>query len=171
VQISLLEAAHYESLVDLLREVHGYYNPGSSVSRELVRSHLVDRLLSDGSPLHLVVATREPDLVVGFAAITLTYSLVDPTPDAGRQCWLKELYVRASERSQGAGGALMSWVARYAVENGCARIDWPVRANNDRGIAFYERLGATRVEDRLSYRLTGSELHALANRSGSMQEV
>ena len=162
MQISLLEAAHYESLVDLLREVHGYYNPGSSVSRELVRSHLVDRLLSDGSTLRLVV---------GFAAITLTYSLVDPTPDAGRQCWLKELYVRASERSQGAGGALMSWVARYAVENGCARIDWPVRANNDRGIAFYERLGATRVEDRLSYRLSGVELHALANRTGSTHEV
>ena len=57
----------------------------------------------------------------------------------------------------------MSWVARYAVENGCCRIDWPVKASNTRGIAFYESLGAARVLERLSYRLCEPELSRLAS--------
>ena len=70
--------------------------------------------------------------------------------------------MRSSTRSRGIGSALMAWVARYAVENGCARIDWPVKATNARGIAFYQGLGATQVVDRLSYRLSGPGLSRLA---------
>jgi GNAT superfamily N-acetyltransferase len=83
-----------------------------------------------------------------------------------RHCWLKELYVRSSARGLGAGTALMSWVARYAAEHGCSRIDWPVKASNVRGIAFYERLGAKQVADRLSYRLSEPELRDLASKCG-----
>ncbi|MBN8749319.1 MAG: hypothetical protein J0I65_17645 [Variovorax sp.] len=49
----------------------------------------------------------------------------------------------------------MAWLARHAADQGCHRIDWPVKATNLRGIAFYEGLGARRVADRLSYRLVG----------------
>jgi ribosomal protein S18 acetylase RimI-like enzyme len=57
----------------------------------------------------------------------------------------------------------MSWVTRHAAEHGCSRIDWPVKAGNTRGIAFYERLGAKPVSDRLSYRLSEPELRKLAS--------
>lgn len=56
----------------------------------------------------------------------------------------------------------MAWVANYAVENGCHRIDWPVKAANARGIAFYKALAAVQVEDRLSFRLVEPQLSALA---------
>jgi len=123
---------------------------------------LVDTLVAADSPLRLVVAADAAGTVLGFAAISLTYSLVDPTPDKRRHCWLKELYVRSSNRSLGVGRALMAWVARYAVEHGCARIDWPVQAANARGQAFYEGLGATQVVERLSYRLSEPGLSRLA---------
>lgn len=55
-----------------------------------------------------------------------------------------------------------TWVARYAMDHGCHRIDWPVKASNDRGIAFYEGLGAERVADRLSYRLSEPRIGGLA---------
>jgi len=100
--------------------------------------------------------------VLGFAAISLTFSLVEPAPDRRRQCWLKELYVRESHRGMGVGETLMTWVARYAIENACCRVDWPVRASNSRGISFYERLGAKLVDDRLSYRLGEPDLGTLA---------
>jgi hypothetical protein len=61
----------------------------------------------------------------------------------------------------------MAWVARYAVENDCCRIDWPVKASNDRGISFYEGLGAGRVLDRLSYRLSEPQLSQLAHGLGT----
>jgi ribosomal protein S18 acetylase RimI-like enzyme len=56
----------------------------------------------------------------------------------------------------------MTWVARYSVANGCCRVDWPVKSSNSRGIAFYERLGAELVSDRLSYRLSEPSLGTLA---------
>ena len=161
VQVDLVTPSQHESLVDLLCELHTYYNAHASVPRDLVRTHLVDTLLAADSPLQLVVAS-DNGTVLGFAAISLTWSLVDPNPDKRRHCWLKELYVRTSVRSRGVGHALMAWVARHAVEHGCARIDWPVQAANTRGQSFYEGLGATQVVERLSYRLSEPALSRLA---------
>jgi ribosomal protein S18 acetylase RimI-like enzyme len=163
MRVEPVSEPQHESLVELLRELHAYYNEGSSVPRELVRSYLTECLLASDSPLRLVVAVGDDGQVLGLAAISLTYSLVEPAPEQRRHCWLKELYVRSMDRSRGVGRALMLWVARHAVDHGCARIDWPVKATNLRGIAFYEGLGAERVADRLSYRLSQPSLGALAS--------
>lgn len=162
MQVGLVSPPQRESLVELLGELHSYYNEGSPVPAGLVRAHLVDNLLGPDSPLRLVVACDHADRVLGLAAISLTYSLVEPSPEQARHCQLKELYVRSSERGVGVGKALMAWVARYALANGCHRIDWPVRATNDRGIAFYKALGARQVVERLSFRLSGPALGELA---------
>lgn len=162
MHIEPVSPRHHESLIDLLCELHGYYNDGASIARESVRSHLFDNLLAAASPLQLVAACDDDDRVVGFAALSLVWSLVEPGVGKRRQCQLKELYVSASARGQGAGEALMAWVARHAAQHGCGRIDWSVKASNARGIAFYERLGARLVEDRLSYRLSGQALAGLA---------
>jgi len=165
MQVGLVSQPQYESLVELLCELHTYYNEGAHVSPDMVRSHLIGNLLGPDSPLRLVVAYEGVGRVLGLAAISLTYSLVEPTPEQRRHCQLKELYVRSSQRSRGAGKAIMSWVARYAVDNGCRRIDWPVKATNARGIAFYRGLGAQQVVERLSFRLTEPSLSELANHS------
>jgi GNAT superfamily N-acetyltransferase len=162
MHIGLASPEHHESLVDLLCEMHAYYNPGASEPRDVVRSYLVEVLLGADSPLRLVVASQLGE-VAGFAAIALTYSLVDHMPEKRRHCWLKELYVRAPERGRGVGRALMSWVARYSVDHGCSRIDWPVKEANTKGRAFYESLGARQVQDRLSYRLSEPYLGKLAS--------
>lgn len=162
MRIELATKEHHQSLAQLLCELHAYYNEGSTVSRESALSYLMDTLLAPNSPLKLVVACPVGNEVAGFAAVSLTYSLVDPSPEQCGQCWLKELYVRSGSRSGGVGRALMSWVARYAAENGCRRIDWTVNASNTQGIAFYERLDARRVMERLSYRLAESSLSLLA---------
>jgi len=162
MRVELVSEPQHESLIGLLCELHTYYNEGSAVSREVVREHLLENLLGAESPHRLIVASRDDGGVVGLAAITLVYSLVEPTADKRKHCQLKELYVRASERSQGVGRALMSWVARYAFENGCRRVDWPVKASNARGISFYESLGAERVVERLSYRLSEPNMSHLA---------
>jgi GNAT superfamily N-acetyltransferase len=163
MRVGLVSENEHGSLTDLLCELHAYYNEGAPVSRGLVREHLVENLLAPHSPQRLIVASDD-DGVIGLAAITLVYSLVEPAPDKRRHCQLKELYVRSSRRSQGAGKALMAWVARYALENGCRRIDWPVKASNAKGIAFYEGLGAEQVVERLSYRISEPQIRQLASR-------
>lgn len=171
MQVDLVSPPQYASLVDLLRELHAYYHEGASVPHETVHTHLVDHLLGPDSPLRLVVAHEDGGQVCGLAAISLTYSLVEPTPEQRRHCQLKELYVRSSARSRGVGRALMAWVARYAAEHGCRRIDWPVKAGNARGIAFYRALGAQQVVERLSFRLAEPALGMLAHHGTSADEA
>ncbi|MDR7150904.1 GNAT superfamily N-acetyltransferase [Hydrogenophaga palleronii] len=149
-------------MIDLLADIHAYYTEGAAISREVIREHLVENLLSPSSPHQLVVCSLDHGIVIGFAAITMVYSLVDFAPEKRKHCQLKELYVRSSMRSKGAGRSLMSWVARHAAENGCHRIDWPVKASNAKGIAFYKGVGAEQVVERLSFRLSEQKLRELA---------
>lgn len=159
--VELASETRHESLTDLMCELHAFYNEGAVASREAVREYLLQNLLAPASPQRLVVAVGDDGVVLGLAAIGLVYSLVEFDPENRKHCQLKELYVRSSERSHGVGKALMAWVARYAFDNGCRRIDWPVKASNARGMAFYESLGAARVVDRLSYRLCEPKLSEL----------
>ncbi|MEM1145569.1 MAG: GNAT family N-acetyltransferase [Pseudomonadota bacterium] len=159
--VGFVKPDQHESLVVLLCELFSYYNKPADVSPEVVEAHLHNRLLAEDSPLRMVVAAGCHGDVVGMAAISLTYSVVIPTPDGFKQCQLKELYVREGQRRRGAGYALMKWVAHFACDQGCCRIDWPVKSDNDKGISFYQRLGALRVPNRASYRLSGAKLRAL----------
>ncbi len=162
MRVDLVAECQQDSLVELLCELHAYYNDGAEIAPALVREHLLQNLLGPGSPHRLVVASDHDGRVTGLAAITLVYSLVEAAPDKRKHCQLKELYVRSCSRGQGIGRALMVGVARYAWEHGCRRMDWPVKASNARGIAFYEGLGAEHVVERLSYRLNEAALQQLA---------
>jgi GNAT superfamily N-acetyltransferase len=162
MRIALLSSDQHGSLIDLLCELYGYYNPQASVSRDVVRDHLLRNLLAPGSAVRLIVAEDTEGAIAGFAAVVLLHSLVDPTPANRRQCMVKELYVRAGRRGGGVGRALMAWIARYAVDQGCGRIDWHVQASNHAGIRFYAGLGAERVDGRLNYRLHRRAMDALA---------
>ena len=152
-----------EALVDLMHEMCVFYSEEAPVAREDVRSNLVDNLLAPDSPVRIVVASDERGEVVGLAAITLFHSLVDPAPRRRAQLLLKELYVRQARRGRGVGKALMAWVARHALERGCARMDWNVSASNREGLAFYRSLNALHVAGRLSFRLGGEFLARLAS--------
>jgi len=162
MQIAFADANQHESLVDLMHEMSVFYGEEAPVSRDDVRSNLVDNLLGPHATVRLVVAADESGEVVGLAAIALFHSLVDPAPARRGQLLLKELYVRQARQGQGVGKALMAWIARHAVEHGCARMDWHVSASNRPGLGFYRSLGALHVAGRLSFRLGGESLARLA---------
>lgn len=87
---------------------------------------------------HILLAEHEGE-VIGIATYFQTFSTFLARPGL----WLDDLYVRAAYRSHGVGKALMVGLARIAKEEGCGRMEWTVALSNDRGIAFYESLGAT----------------------------
>ena len=160
--VDWLTPPQHDSLVDLLCELHAHYNQPPTATRDAVRHHLQDNLLSPSCGMHLLVASDSAGMVVGLAALVLMHSLVEPGPDQRRQCLLKELFVRAHARGQGVGEALVRRAAEFALYSGCGRMDWNVKASNLRGIAFYEALGGRRVEDRLSFRWPLEALSRLA---------
>jgi ribosomal protein S18 acetylase RimI-like enzyme len=157
MQIRLFSTEDTESIVDLLHDMSVHYNGSNASSREAVRSNLVKNILGPKSGVRLVVAL-DGLRVAGLAAISLLY----PAPKERAQLFMKELYVHSSDRGRGVGERMMSWLARYAVDNQCVRFDWTVDESNTGALRFYNELGATHVKDKLYFRFAGAALDALA---------
>ena len=95
---------------------------------------------------------------VGFALFFHTYSSFLGKP----KVFLEDLFVEPEHRRKGHGRALLSAVARIAVERNCGRLEWSVLDWNEDAIMFYRSLGADAIDEWTSFRLTGEALGALA---------
>jgi len=80
---------------------------------------------------------------------------------ARRVIHLEDLFVRPAARGHGHGQALLAHLAKKAVAANAA-VDWFVLDWNAPSIAFYESIGAKKVEGWLSYRLEGEAARKLA---------
>lgn len=89
-------------------------------------------------PLAFVLLAEVDSHAIGFATYHFIYSTFLAKPGI----WLDDLYVKAEYRSQQVGQALMSRLRQIAQAKGCGRIDWTVAVSNERGIKFYEKIGA-----------------------------
>ena len=140
------------SLVPLLTALYKHDVPEApEPTRDVVGRH-VARLLEPETPHRLAIVWSEDALAVGLAAVARFVSISDPRPDRWTQMELKELFVLPDYRSAELGRALITWIEAEARAAGACRIDWHVRKDNARGIAFYERLGGVVVENRISMR-------------------
>lgn len=77
--------------------------------------------------------------------------------------WLEDLYVRPHARRKGIGRALISFVAKIAVDRKCGRFEWSVLDWNSRAIDFYRSLGAVAMEEWTTQRMTGEALLRLGS--------
>ena len=59
--------------------------------------------------------------------------------------FVKELFVDSHARGQAVGAVLMRWLADHARTQGLTRIDLTTDGTNTGAQAFYERLGAERM--------------------------
>ena len=76
--------------------------------------------------------------------------------------YLEDLYVQPAVRGCGLGKALITAVAKVAVERGCGRYEWTVLDWNQPAIDFYQRLGAEMKSDWRIMRVTGDSLRRMA---------
>lgn len=96
-------------------------------------------------PFSYVLFAEHADRAVGFALYGFRYSSFAGQPSI----WLDDLYVDEGMRSQGAGAALMNYLAQVVAKNNdCTHLAWTVDARNTRGLKFYDRLGAKLTEQR-----------------------
>jgi GNAT superfamily N-acetyltransferase len=94
----------------------------------------------------------------GFALFHGTFSTWECRPGI----WLEDLYVPARGRRAGVGRALLERLAQLTLERGCTRLEWNALDWNDPALAFYERLGATRLSEWELHRLDGEALKRVA---------
>jgi GNAT superfamily N-acetyltransferase len=93
-------------------------------------------------PFSYVLFSENLEREIGFALYGFRYSSFAGQPSI----WLDDLYVDETQRSQGAGTALMHYLAKIAAENNCTHLAWNTDARNTRGLSFYHRLGAEITE-------------------------
>jgi GNAT superfamily N-acetyltransferase len=144
------ELAEFEKLTHLLQ-----------VTPEKLRPHLfgekpaaeafVAEVRADGA------APRETT-VVGFALFFTNFSTFLAQPGL----YLEDLYIKPSHRGQGIGEALLTRLARLAVERNYGRFEWSVLDWNEHAIRFYQRMGATVMPDWRICRIAGDALQAFA---------
>jgi GNAT superfamily N-acetyltransferase len=95
---------------------------------------------------------------VGFALYFHSFSTFVGKPGI----YLEDLFVRPEARGLGAGKRLFAYLAKTALERGCARLDWAVLDWNEPSIGFYRSLGAVDQSEWTTYRLDGPALMRLA---------
>jgi GNAT superfamily N-acetyltransferase len=76
--------------------------------------------------------------------------------------WIVDVFVAPEHRRLGIGRAFFQEVAKRAVADGHARLEWNVLDWNAPALAFYRRIGAVGQDEWTDQRLTGEALHALA---------
>jgi GNAT superfamily N-acetyltransferase len=74
--------------------------------------------------------------------------------------YIEDLFVRPAFRSKGIGKMLMRECARIAIKRGCGRMEWWV-LNWNPARRFYEKMGATAMDEWVTYRLTPDKMKKL----------
>ena len=95
---------------------------------------------------------------VGFALYFHNFSTFVGKPGI----YLEDLFVRPEARGLGAGKRLFAYLAKTALERGCARLDWAVLDWNEPSIGFYRSMDAIDQSEWTTYRLDGEALARLA---------
>jgi GNAT superfamily N-acetyltransferase len=149
-------AADCAVILQFIRELAEY----ERLSHEVVADEAQLRATLFGvKPAAEVLLAERAGEPVGFALFFQSYSTFLGKPGL----YLEDLFVRPAARKQGIGGALMSALARIAVQRNYGRFEWSVLDWNEPALKFYAALGATPQSEWTVQRLTGAPLQALAS--------
>ena len=144
-----------EKILFFIRELARYERMEDQViaTTELLREWLFERKKAE------VIFALEEGEEVGFALFFHNFSTF-----LGRAgLYLEDLFVLPDKRGRGYGKALLSELARIALERDCGRLEWSCLDWNHPSIDFYtKRMHATPMDEWTVYRLTGETLIAAA---------
>lgn len=142
----ILELAEYEKLTDAVRG-----------DAEVLRRSLFEQRAAEA----LLVETGGE--VVGYAIFFTTFS----TFECRSGIWVEDVYVRPEHRRGGIGRKVMEHLAALAIERGHVRLEWCALDWNEPALRFYDRLGATRLEEWRMIRLDREGMRKLGEAAGS----
>ena len=144
------------TLVDALADYEKLDRPTPEARRRLLADAFGER-----QRISVFLAERE-GRAVAYAIVLETYSSFLALPTL----YLEDLFVLPDERRGGIGRAMIRHLAGEAVRRGCGRMEWVVLDWNQLAIDFYDKLGARRLTEWYTYRLTEDQLRAIAGGDG-----
>ncbi|MBP3974349.1 GNAT family N-acetyltransferase [Pseudoxanthomonas spadix] len=151
LQIRPATRADVPLLRELIQALAEYEREPDAVKAS--EADLARSLFDEGATAHAVICEQD-GVAVGFAVYFFNYSTW-----LGRNgLYLEDLFVRPQARGQGAGLALLRYLARLAVAQGCGRFEWSVLDWNQPAIDFYRAAGARPMDQWTVYRMDGQAL-------------
>ena len=157
LEIRFATAADAATILGFIRDLAEY----EKLSHEVVADEAQLRATLFGArPAAEVLIAEVGGAPVGFALFFQSYSTFLARPGM----YLEDLFVRPAARGGGVGSALLSALARIAMERNYGRFEWSVLDWNEPAIRLYQSLGAAAMSEWTVNRLTGRPLAALAER-------
>ncbi|MGI8927219.1 MAG: GNAT family N-acetyltransferase [Tepidiformaceae bacterium] len=148
--------ADLDTIIELVHALAAYEREPEAV--QLERDEFRQHLFGPRPYAEVILAETAAGESVGFALFFHSYSTWLGRPGI----WLEDLFVRPEHRGEGHGKALLSELARLAIERRCGRVEWAVLDWNEPSIAFYRGLGAAPMDDWTTFRLSREALQRLA---------
>lgn len=144
------------TVLGFIRELAEYEREPAAV--ETTAATLEEQLARANPPFECLLAELNGK-ACGFALFFSNYS----TWRGQSGIYLEDLFVPESRRGEGIGKALLTAVARIAVQRGCPRMEWAVLDWNQPAIDFYRSLGAVPMAEWTTFRLTGDALQRVGS--------
>ena len=140
-------------LLSFIRRMAAFENLTVSATEESLRASLFGEAPAARTLL---------GFVDGHPIAYATYYFTFGTMTGKRGLWLDDLFIDPGFRGKGIGRALMAYLADVALQNDCARFEWVVLDWNAPAIGFYQKLGATVLNDWRICRLDETQLPRIA---------
>ena len=138
----ILELAEYEKLT------HAVRGDAEVLRRSLFEEKAAEALIvEDGGE------------AIGYAIFFTTFS----TFECRSGIWIEDVYVRPDRRRGGIGEAVMEHLAALALERGHVRLEWCALDWNEPALRFYDKLGATGLDEWKLLRLECDGVRRLAS--------
>ena len=133
------------------------YYWGEHADNEATTRRAAEDLVGGGADCKMLIGWLE-DVPAAYA----TFAILHPAQSEHGTLFMKDLFVLDGARDRGLGEVMMRRLAALAVARGCRRFDWTAETDNPRALAFYDRLSAQRVTDKVYFRFTGEDLTRFA---------
>lgn len=157
ITVSIAPETERDDIVELFHQIDLHYFGAEAPSKNEIAAYVRRNLFQAHCGVHIAIA-REGVRPLGIA----TFSILYPAPGMTGQLFMKDLFTVREARGKGLGQALLRFLARHALENGCSRFDWTAETDNRQAVDFYDRLKIPRVEEKVYYRLAGETLRSFA---------
>ncbi|OHX20354.1 GNAT family N-acetyltransferase [Chromobacterium sphagni] len=162
----LAAPADSDALAELFYQMDKHYFGAERAKLDASARYVAANLFQPHCGVQTMLAERD-GLTLGLA----TFSLLYPAPEYSGQLFMKDLFTCEEARGSGAGKTLLQALARLALEHGCQRLDWTAERGNAAALAFYRHIGASVVEDKVYYRISGAALTAFARNHPGQQQA
>ena len=144
------------TILGFIKELAEYENMSNDVvaTEDLIKQNIFEKKWAE------VIIAEFDNKPVGLALFCHNFSTF-----LGKSgIYLEDLYVQPAMRGKNIGKALLSSLAKIALDRDCGRLEWSCLNWNEPSIKFYKSQGAIPMDEWTVYRVTNKELNKLASK-------